>query len=103
MCSWWVLLTVVQAGKVGGKVGMHFFANYYTLNFLQCLDFVGWSISRNVCYLMQEISLQWLHNPDCQLTSYIHCFKNDFWTSEASNVMGSLGLGGIFNHTEAVY
>ena len=27
----------------------------------------------------------------------------DFWAAEASNVMGSLGLGGIFNHTESVY
>ena len=41
-------------------------------------------------------------DPDCQLTC-IHCFKNDYWASEASNVMVSLGLGGIFNHTEAVY
>ena len=41
-------------------------------------------------------------DPDCQLTSCIP-FKNDFWASEASNMMGSLWLGGIFNHTEAVY
>ena len=27
----------------------------------------------------------------------------DFWAAEASNVMGSLGLGGILNLTEAVY
>ena len=34
-------------------------------------------------------------DPDCRLTC-IHCFKNDYWASEASNVMGSLGLGVYF-------
>ena len=45
-------------------------------------------------------------DPDCPVNCQppaFHCFKYDFWASEASSVLGSLGLGGIFNHTEAVY
>ena len=39
---------------------------------------------------------------NCQLPAF-DCFKNDFWASEASNLLGSFGLGSIFNHTEAVH
>ena len=42
--------------------------------------------------------------PDC-CYNLLHSIASrmDFWASEASSMLGSLRLGGVFNHTEAVY